>query len=215
MTRPRVKWDAQKDAFIRDHYARQSYAQIAAHLFGTEDRADSIAKRLHVLGLKLSDDELRSRKTASGKAKLGKTKYGTAEAQAQAKRAQNSAHQRLPKSRAVKNKWAREWRKNHYLKHLLNVAKKRARSKGLEFSITASDVILHAICPIIGVAITAPGTWHGPSLDRRDNSLGYVPGNVHLVSKRGNTWKGHRASEDFERALSYLRGEQRTLRRSA
>jgi hypothetical protein len=91
---------------------------------------------------------------------------------------------------------------------LVNVARKRARAKGIPFSIAAADVVVGDFCPIIGVKITEPGSWHGPSLDRRDNSLGYVPGNVYLVSKRGNTWKGALTVTHFRRALAYMDGKK-------
>lgn len=54
-------------------------------------------------------------------------------------------------------------------------------------------------------------TWHSaeqlvsnPSLDRADNSRGYVRGNVYVVSKLGNTLKGSLTLDDARRLVAYL-----------
>jgi hypothetical protein len=204
----RFFWDEEKERDLRAlHSEQKTYGEMAVAIFGTDEARVAIGQKLFKLGLKMSE-EIRRARFREGGANSGRRnlKYKTETERREAKRQQNRKYQRTPEAVARRNFWAREWRKKNYLAHLLRVAKKRAKQKGIAFAISEADVIVYDVCPILGVRITAPGTWHGPSLDRRDNNLGYVPGNVHLVSKRGNTWKGTLAPSDLYRALAYMEG---------
>lgn len=50
-------------------------------------------------------------------------------------------------------------------------------------------------CPILGVLLDNSDRDHTPSLDRIDNSEGYVRGNVRWVSQRWNRLKGDHTLE--------------------
>lgn len=93
---------------------------------------------------------------------------------------------------------------------LWNAAKQRAKKAGLEFTITVADVIIPAACPYLGIPICASFDPTGgvrrdnrASLDRVDSRVGYVPGNVHVVS-----WKANRIKTDatIEDLLAFSRG---------
>ena len=62
-------------------------------------------------------------------------------------------------------------------------AKCRAKKKGLPFNIEISDIIIPEKCPLLGVKIVRP------SLDRIKPHLGYVKGNIWVVSRRANVMK--------------------------
>lgn len=70
-------------------------------------------------------------------------------------------------------------------------AKKRAKQNGTLFNLTIFDIPdVPTHCPVLGIEI-APNTKAGPldsspSLDRMVRELGYVPGNVRIVSNRAN-----------------------------
>jgi len=93
------------------------------------------------------------------------------------------------------------YRKKHPERVLCSMAKRRAKDKGLEFNIDKTDIDIPIICPILGIPIVKvytkgknPGpTSNSPSLDRIDNSKGYVKGNVRVISHKANTMK-HNAS---------------------
>lgn len=79
---------------------------------------------------------------------------------------------------------------------LWNAAKHRARKYGIPFSITPQSLLpLPATCPIFGVTLEyggGKGKGYNPnaaSLDQRDPALGYVPGNVLVMSRRANSIK--------------------------
>lgn len=75
---------------------------------------------------------------------------------------------------------------------LIRSAKQRATRDGLEFTITAEDFEIPEFCPYLLIPIKrCPGVpcSTSPSLDRIDNSRGYVPGNVQVLSYAANSMK--------------------------
>lgn len=75
---------------------------------------------------------------------------------------------------------------------LLGSAKSRARKLNVPFSLELSDIVIPERCPLLDVPIVrGKGKLHAqsPSLDRIDPRLGYVPGNVWVVSYRANAIK--------------------------
>ncbi len=93
---------------------------------------------------------------------------------------------------------------------LLNGARCRARAKGIPFNITSADITVPDLCPALGIPLgVTPGklTDSTPTLDRIYNFLGYVRGNVVVVSWRANRLKNNadihelRALADFYEGL--------------
>lgn len=77
---------------------------------------------------------------------------------------------------------------------LLERAKARAKQTRLAFSLSAVDVDVPATCPALGIPLVI-GQARGagsPSLDRIQPDLGYVPGNVRVISNQANCLKGNR-----------------------
>ena len=73
-------------------------------------------------------------------------------------------------------------------------AKRRARDCGVPFDITVEDICIPAMCPALGIPIersNVRGTSlrNSPSLDRIVPALGYVKGNVIVVSHKANSIK--------------------------
>lgn len=93
------------------------------------------------------------------------------------------------------------------LNRMLVEAKSRAKLKGLEFSLKVEDVKWNSICPVLGIPISFQrnkgpgGDDNSPSLDRIDNTKGYVQGNVRLISNRANKLKNR--MEKHEALLIY------------
>jgi hypothetical protein len=71
-------------------------------------------------------------------------------------------------------------------------AKIRATAKGLEFNIEKSDILVPEFCPVFGMKLVlGDGRPHdaSPSLDRIDNTKGYIKGNIVVVSHKANLLK--------------------------
>jgi hypothetical protein len=72
---------------------------------------------------------------------------------------------------------------------LLSLAKSGAKSKGREFSLDLSDIVIPDRCPVLGIPLDCTVKRPAdnlPSLDRIDNSKGYIKGNVWVISWRAN-----------------------------
>jgi hypothetical protein len=82
----------------------------------------------------------------------------------------------------------RQWRHNNQVSALVISARKRAKKKGFEFSISSEDLEIPDVCPILGVKLVRKSRY-APSIDRKDSAVGYVPGNVWVVSRVANTMK--------------------------
>ena len=88
-------------------------------------------------------------------------------------------------------------------------AKWRAKEAGLAFDIRIIDVDIPYVCPILGIPIfTSPERAgpNSPSLDRVDNSKGYVRGNVRVISHRANTIKSDLTLEQAKQLVLYISG---------
>lgn len=93
--------------------------------------------------------------------------------------------------------------------YLFTHVRRRAKSKGIPFTLTLADVVVPEVCPILGIPLVM-GDGHArpnsPSIDRIDPTKGYVPGNVHVISNRANTIKNDASIEDLRKVLTYLEG---------
>jgi len=91
---------------------------------------------------------------------------------------------------------------------VLRVARARARKIGVEFDIRPEDIELPDTCPALGVRLVydqlEPRALR-PSLDRTDNSKGYVRGNVRVISCRANQIKNDASSAELELVLAYVK----------
>jgi hypothetical protein len=96
---------------------------------------------------------------------------------------------RAPQQKA----WRDENRARLIPNELLRNARRRSKLKGIECTIKLADITVPEFCPLLGVKLktemgaTAPNS---PSLDRMDNSKGYIPGNVWVISHQANAAKG-------------------------
>lgn len=91
--------------------------------------------------------------------------------------------------------------KTNYVQRLLYSAKARAKKRGLEFTIEPKDIQLTDNCPYLGIPFT---NIYGKgriktnlSLDRIDNTKGYIPGNVEVISLQANIMKNDASREEL------------------
>lgn len=94
--------------------------------------------------------------------------------------------------------------------NLLHNAKKRAKNRNLDFTITKDDIVVPEKCPILGIPLkTGRGARNyidtSPSLDRINNSLGYTPGNVQVISMRANRLKNDATPCELEALIRHLK----------
>lgn len=88
-------------------------------------------------------------------------------------------------------KSGRDWRKANLEKGMWFQAKKRAIENKLEFNLEVSDIVIPEICPVLGIKLERLEKRHAgsPSLDRIDNTKGYIKCNICVISWRANALK--------------------------
>ncbi len=84
---------------------------------------------------------------------------------------------------------------------MLKDAKRRAKQKGIKFDLTPQDLSIPQFCPLLGIAIkrgNGKTARSSPTIDRKDNSKGYIRGNVAVVSHAANTLKSDFSVEEMK-----------------
>ena len=99
----------------------------------------------------------------------------------------------------------------------INAVRHRAKKKGLDFNLDDDDFVIPDVCPILGLPLRK--TWGGsvsddltPSIDRVDNTLGYVKGNTMVISQRANSIKSDMTFQELAlfctNMLRYIKSAQ-------
>ena len=92
---------------------------------------------------------------------------------------------------------------------LLHRVKARAKRLGLAFNLTLADLVpLPTCCPVLGLPLRYGTSSNDPcaySLDRIDNSLGYVQGNIAVMSNRANRLKNDGTLEEHQRIVTWMK----------
>jgi hypothetical protein len=92
---------------------------------------------------------------------------------------------------------------------LLSLARQRAKKSGIPFAITEEDIKIGTRCPVMDVPYETGKDHvphpHAPSLDRIDPRLGYVPGNVVVISRMANTIKHDASVEQIGKVYRWLK----------
>lgn len=107
------------------------------------------------------------------------------------------------RKRILSSKKAKIW--TDKLRH----AKKRAKKYNVPFDITPEflDSIKVDICPILDIELSYSNTRimdNSATLDRIIPSLGYVPGNVQIMSHLANRMKSSASTDDLVKFASYI-----------
>jgi hypothetical protein len=121
------------------------------------------------------------------------------------------------KHRAAHPDKAKEQRRQWYAdaapeQRLLMAARSRARKKGRAFTLTLNDIHIPEFRPVLGVRLelearTRHARPNSPSLDRIEAHLGYVPGNVWVISHRANVIKSTGTPEEHRRVAAAVEAQ--------
>jgi hypothetical protein len=93
-------------------------------------------------------------------------------------------------------------------KILLNAAKKRAKDNNLDFDLDINDIVLPDKCPILNIDLKfneGKVKNNSYSIDRIDNSKGYIKGNIQIISFKANTIKSFATLEEIEKIYQYMK----------
>lgn len=92
---------------------------------------------------------------------------------------------------------------------MISSSKVRAKKQGIPHSVSYKDLVpIPSVCPVLGTPMSlsgAPINDDMASLDRINNNMGYVPGNVAVISRRANAIKRDATIEELELVLAYMK----------
>lgn len=89
---------------------------------------------------------------------------------------------------------------------LLRKAKHRAKNAGMDFNIDINDIVIPDLCPVLNIPLLAAEEYlddYSPTLDRLNNDLGYVKGNVMVISNRANRLKNSATIRDMRHLIKF------------
>jgi len=102
-------------------------------------------------------------------------------------------------------------RRKNPKRFILYSIKGNAKAQGWEFNLTIEDIPdFPKFCPVfpwirlkykvghaVGEAKKNLAWWDSPSIDRINNTIGYVPGNIRFISFRANWLKGAATNQEL------------------
>jgi len=91
--------------------------------------------------------------------------------------------------------------------------KNQAIKQGIPFTIELSDIEQPEFCPILGIKLNygwggAGGHLRDPckaTIDKVIPKLGYVPGNVFIISWRANKLKSDMTYDELDKIMNYIK----------
>lgn len=121
---------------------------------------------------------------------------------------------RREKNKKVDRQLSHEWHKRNPVGNILRNLKYRAAKRGLEFNLTPDDIIFPECCPVFGFPLRMNfgrngGAPDSPSIDRIDNSKGYVKGNIQVISNLANAMKSSANREQLLQFADWINKEYR------
>jgi hypothetical protein len=106
-------------------------------------------------------------------------------------------------------------KKENVESHLLRKAKERSKDLGLPFVIVESDIVIPEFCPILGIPLKIGERKRhdgSPTLDRIIPELGYVPGNIAVISWKANMIKSVGTADEHEKIAAWIRVQTRVTK---
>jgi hypothetical protein len=120
-------------------------------------------------------------------------------------------HRNLPMRGWFCNDCNNEQRKKWYQKDPRSVmrlsAKARAKRDGLSFNLEMSDIVIPDTCPVFGIPLFVGNRnqhENAPTLDKIIPELGYVKGNVRVISYRANRIRNDATLDELRKLVAFL-----------
>lgn len=96
----------------------------------------------------------------------------------------------------------------HYTSVRFGMLKHKAKSKNIPFTILESDLSYPEYCPVLGIKLNYSAkniSDNSPSIDKIIPELGYIKGNVKIISNRANRIKNDGSYEEHLAVAEYIK----------
>jgi hypothetical protein len=121
----------------------------------------------------------------------------------------NVPAKKSPSENNTANFYTRE-EKACFFKAKLERVAANAKQRQKDFNLKLKDLQLPDKCPVLGITLDygwpVTNIEAVPSIDRVNNNLGYVPGNVIVISNRANKLKSDATKEEILKAAQFWQG---------
>lgn len=102
-----------------------------------------------------------------------------------------------------------KWQRSNPESRMLSAARSRAKKRGITCTITLEDITIPECCPVLGIPLqkhygVQGGRHDSPALDRITPALGYVPGNVQVLSSLANIMKSDATPEHLLKFATWV-----------
>jgi len=97
---------------------------------------------------------------------------------------------------------------------MLVSARSRAKRYNYPFDITIEDIVIPEFCPVLGIKLERNGgscNYATPSLDKMIPELGYVKGNINVISWRANWIKQNATLEEITKLVKWMSNDSCTI----
>lgn len=104
-------------------------------------------------------------------------------------------------------KYYEENKESTVKERMLRNAKSRSKKIGICFNISIDDIDIPTFCPVLGIQLkigSGKMSENSPTLDRIIPSLGYVKGNISVISWRANKIKSDANIEELHKIINWL-----------
>ena len=101
---------------------------------------------------------------------------------------------------------SREYKKNLSVERRLFLgARQRAKKNNIDFCIEESDIIIPEKCPVFKTPFDQKDVYSRASIDRIDPKLGYIKGNIQIISYRANWLKSNATLSEIEKIYFFMK----------
>lgn len=105
----------------------------------------------------------------------------------------------------------RNWQIRFPEKYILSRTKSKCKKEDIPFNLKLSDIIIPEFCPILGIKLltndevrSGTSKWNTASIDRINPKLGYIRGNIQIISLRANMMKTDSTEEDLIKFAKWI-----------
>lgn len=123
------------------------------------------------------------------------------------------------KGKSAKVRWQERNPKWAWAVNVLGGARERVRSSSKDIPYNVTNEYLYSIlpdlCPIFGTPFIYTGNKktgpHSPTIDRVDPNLGYVIGNIAVISMKANLIKSNANAEEIQKVANWLKIQENKI----